>query len=112
MLERELQDAIVECAQLLGWKVMHTRPAWTAKGYRTPIQGDVGFPDLVLARGPRMIFVELKSSRGTLSPAQVAWKQALEWAGGTVYVWRPEDWAGGAVETVLRAGTGEHSVAV
>jgi hypothetical protein len=112
MTEAQLQQAVIECAHLLGYRVAHFRPARTAKGWRTPVEADgAGWPDLVLVRGPRLLFVELKSSRGSLAPAQVEWKQALEWAGETVYVWRPEDWAGGAVETVLRAGTGEHSVA-
>lgn len=103
MTERELQSAVIECARLLGWTVAHFRPALTAKGWRTPVEADgAGFPDLVLVRGPRMFFAELKSATGRLSPAQEEWKRALEQAGRTVYVWRPADWVHGAVEAVLR----------
>jgi len=50
MTEQQLLDAIVQAAKLHGWMVAHFRPALTAKGWRTPMQGDPGFPDLVLAR--------------------------------------------------------------
>lgn len=103
--ERELQFAVIECAQLLGYRVAHFRPAQTSKGWRTPVEADgAGWPDLVLVRGPRLIFAELKSATGKLSPAQEEWKDTLERAGQTVYVWRPADWLHGAVEAVLRAG--------
>ena len=61
MTEREFQRAVVELARLMGWRVHHTRPALTRAGeWRTPIQGDAGFPDLVLCRPPRLILAELK----------------------------------------------------
>lgn len=75
MSERELQDNVVELAQHLGWLVHAERPAWTEKGYRTPIQGNAGFPDLVLAnyffivrnQPQKVLFVELKSEMGELT---------------------------------------------
>lgn len=98
--ETDFLNQVVELAKLCGWKVHHARPAWTVKGYRTPIQGDAGFPDLVLCRPPYIILAELKSETGTLSPAQREWIAALELCkGASVYepnvgirVWRPSQW--------------------
>jgi hypothetical protein len=49
--ERDWQSRVVGYARLRGWLVNHARPATTAGGWRTPVQGDPGFPDLALARG-------------------------------------------------------------
>jgi len=109
--EAQLQDAIIELAQRLGWRAHAERPAWSAKGYRTPIQGDAGFPDLVLARLPRLVLIECKSETGRLSPEQQAWK--AEFGDENVgiparafmfeyYVARPRDWTSGRIEELLR----------
>src|SRR3990172_10409409 len=74
--EAEFQSAIVEYAQARGWLVHAERPARSNKGWRTPIQGDPGFLDLVLARGepdPRIIFAEVKSEEGRETKEQKAW---------------------------------------
>lgn len=94
--ERGFQDAVIEAARLFGWMVMHTRPARTRKGWVTPITGDPGFPDLVLAKGGFVIFAELKSRTGRMSADQEEWIKALtvqeEGADHIAVVWRPEDW--------------------
>lgn len=90
--EAGLQRAVIDLAKLTGWLVHHTRPAQTKRGWRTPIQGDVGFPDLVLVKGHRVLFVELKSKRGRVTPDQEAWIMALALAGANIHVWRPVDW--------------------
>lgn len=77
MTEAELQSAIIAAAKLLGWRVCHFRAAKTERGWRTPIEGDAGFPDLVLARRMRVLFLECKSDKGRLSPDQSAWCSAL-----------------------------------
>lgn len=103
MRESELQRLVVELALLCGWLVSHTRPARTLQGWRTPVQGSAGFPDLVLVRGgsrPRLVFAELKSARGQVGPEQEAWLSQLRQAGAEVYVWRPADWP--AIEALLR----------
>ncbi len=117
--EAELQDAIVEAAMMLGWRVMHTRPARTGKGWRTPLQGHRGFPDLVLVRPPRLVFAELKSLSGKLTPEQTAWIDALDKvaehdprdpldiidpqrANPEVYVWTPRHWRSGLVTETLK----------
>lgn len=87
--EAQLQAAVIELAHLRGWKVAHFRPAQTAKGWRTPVQGDNGFPDLVLARRGDVLLIELKSEKGKVEPEQLAWGEAI---GITWKVWRPSDW--------------------
>ena len=103
MTEREFQRAVVELARLMGWRVHHTRPALTQRGrWLTPIQGDAGFPDLVLCRPPRLIVAELKRVGGKPTPAQRGWLGALgQCAGVEVYLWTPNDW-----ETIVRTLTG------
>lgn len=93
--EREFQRQVLELAGLKGWLAHHTRPAMTSKGYRTPIQGHVGFVDLVLAhpQAGRLVLAELKAECGRLSPHQRVWLDALgRCPGVTVAVWRPSDW--------------------
>lgn len=95
LTEREFQGVVVEYAHLRGWRVHHTRPARTEAGWRTPIQGDEGFPDLVLARRGEVIFAELKSQRGRLTQAQAGWGMALQNPGRLWHrwvVWQPSDW--------------------
>ena len=79
MSERALQAAIVEAAQALGWLVHAERPALSKKGWRTPIQGHAGFPDLVLVhvRTKYLCVWELKSERGKPSTAQWVWLETL-----------------------------------
>lgn len=94
MLESEFQTQVIKIARLRGWMVMHQRPAQIRTGrWITAIQGDAGFPDLVLAR-PRLddlIFAELKKEGGRISPLQKAWIRTLIAAGGEAYVWYPSD---------------------
>ena len=91
--ERAFQHAVVQLAIMTGWKVNHQLPAQNAAGrWRTPTQGHVGFPDLVLAHPTRgVIFAELKSAVGRVSEAQRDWLDTLELAGVEAYVWRPTD---------------------
>ncbi len=85
--EADFTTAVIELAQYRKWMVTHFRPARTARGWRTAIQGDTGFPDLVLARGGRVLFVELKVGKGVLRKDQRKWFDAI----GNAVVWRPED---------------------
>lgn len=72
MTEDELLAAILDAAKYLGWRAYHVRNSKAGI-----IQGDAGFPDLVLARKGRVLFVELKSEKGKLTPAQWAWLDDL-----------------------------------
>lgn len=95
--EDDLQDAILGKAHFTGWLCYHVRQSKAGV-----VQGDTGFPDLVLARGGRVVYAELKDELGQLSPAQERWRDALlptqEW-----YLWRPSSWRTGAVERILDA---------
>lgn len=98
MTEAQLQDRVVDLAKARGWRVAHFRPARTKDGsWRTPVQGDKGFPDIVLARDGRVIFAELKSETGRLGEGQAEWLQNLEDGPDAhdhvlVRLWRPSDW--------------------
>lgn len=105
--ERDFQRAVIDLARRTGWRVHHTRPALTQRGrWLTPVQGDVGFPDLVLCRPPRLIVAELKRVGGRLTTAQRGWLDALgQCAGVECYLWRPEDWD--AIVAILATRTNE-----
>jgi len=104
--EADLQQAVIDLAHLLRWRVAHFRPAMTRGRWSTPVSGDgAGFPDLVLVRGGRVIFAELKAAKGRLRPEQEVWLDALRAADGptlSTYTWRPDDWFAGRIEEVLR----------
>ena len=100
MSERDLKNTIVNYARRHGWLVHHDLPSQRANGsWATAVQGDSGFPDLVLVhpgnadeRVPaQIIYAELKTQRGTLTAGQQQWLDALTAAGQTAVVWRPAD---------------------
>jgi hypothetical protein len=94
MTESEFQSAVIEVARLRGWLVMHQRPAQIRPGrWATAIQGDAGFPDLVLARPKpgELIFAELKREKGRVSVMQKVWLRTLAAAGAEAYLWYPSD---------------------
>ena len=82
-LEKHLQARILEAARALKWLAYHTFDARRSAP---------GFPDLVLVRPPRLIFAELKSSKGKLTVEQKEWLAVLALIPGVeVYIWKPED---------------------
>lgn len=101
MTEKQLQQAVVACARLLGWRVYHTYDSR---------RSEPGFPDLCMARNGFVIFAELKTAAGKLRPGQRDWLLDLTptFAGGSqnpthqVCVWYPENWLSGDIEVVLR----------
>jgi hypothetical protein len=98
--EPEFLAQVLALARLRGWRSIHVRPARTARGWRTAVQGDgVGFPDLLLLRSGKLVVAELKAGRGRPTAEQLAWMQAFEAAGAGVYVWTPASWA--EIESVL-----------
>ena len=104
MTEDALLTNVLDAAQQLGWLRAHFRPAKTAKGWRTAVQGDgKGFPDLILLRGPRGLAVELKAERAPkkMPDEQVAWLDAFVAAGFESRRWRPAHWQSGQIEEVL-----------
>lgn len=91
--EDEFLRQVMELAVLSGWATAHFRPAMTKGGrWVTAVSGDgKGWPDLVLVND-RVIFAELKTDAGTLTPDQERWGRNLKAAGAEYYVWRPRDW--------------------
>src|SRR5262245_13387842 len=101
LTESEFTTQIIEYAALHGWLITHFRPARSVRGWRTPLQGNPGFPDLVLCRGDRIIFAELKVGYNQPTEGQAQWLRRLsECAGIEVAIWRPADWS--QIEATLR----------
>jgi hypothetical protein len=67
----------------LGWLGYHTH-----RSDRSP----AGFPDLVLVRGDRIVWSELKTDERTSKPSveQIRWLDALRVVSHEVYLWRPQ----------------------
>jgi len=81
--EYERQQRITQALRMHGWLHTHFRPLRTEAGYRTPLSGDKGFPDIVAVHPERglLLFIEVKSDKGKLSPEQKTWIAALAaWA--------------------------------
>lgn len=78
LTEDQFQRQVIDLAHAYHWLVAHFRAARTDRGWRTPVEADAeGFPDLVLVRGKRLIFAELKSQKGRVSAAQQGWLDSL-----------------------------------
>lgn len=84
MREKAWQQQVIELALLYGWFIYHTFDSRRSQP---------GWPDLVLARptSGELLFVELKTDVGRLSPAQRSWLRVLEDCNQEVHVWRPRD---------------------
>lgn len=90
LAEADWQRRVIDTAKAHGWLVAHFRAALVRAGrWATPMTGDVGFPDLVLAKSGRLILAELKTDTGDVTKAQKAWLAAL---GPYARLWRPRDW--------------------
>jgi hypothetical protein len=88
--EADFQRRVMDTARLAGWMVAHFRPAQTQRGrWVTPMAGDKGFPDLVLAREGRLLLAELKTDTGKPTAEQQAWLAEL---GAHGRLWRPRNW--------------------
>jgi hypothetical protein len=77
MSETDLQRTIIDACKIYGFRVSHFRPAKTERGWRTPVQGHTGFPDLAIAGYGHLLLAELKSGRGKLRPDQAMWQAAI-----------------------------------
>lgn len=82
MTEKAWQEIVVELATLYGWLHFHVYDSR---------RSDPGWPDLTLVKPPQLIFVELKTDKGRVRPAQRDWLTRLALCGQEVYVWRPAD---------------------
>jgi hypothetical protein len=75
LAEAAFQRQVEQLAAFYGWRTYHTHDSRRSAA---------GFPDLVLIRGPELLFVELKTDRGRLSAAQAAWLEALGYVADAV----------------------------
>lgn len=87
--EKEFQRSVTALFTITGWYVYHNPDA---------SRSSAGWPDLQLLKpaspaGPaQLVFAELKTARGRVSPIQKKVIQTLADAGQEVYLWRPDDW--------------------
>lgn len=103
MTETDLLVAVLDLAKLRQCFVHHCRPARMADGtWRTPIQGNAGFPDLVILTASAVLWRELKSVKGQMTADQRLWHRRLEASGQDVGVWRPQDLESGRIDAELR----------
>jgi hypothetical protein len=104
MREDHLLKAVLDMARLFGLSTAHFRPALSQSGrWHTAVAGDgKGFPDLVIVGPGGILYRELKTDVGRLSPEQVVWlrKLAVVSDAGT---WRPADLHDGTIERELKA---------
>ena len=104
--ERQFQAAVVQLAKVKGWRVYFT---WR------PIHSPAGYPDLFMVRRDRVIWAELKTSKGKTTPMQDDWLADLGYFAAAVNkpvdeqahdfdhhvlvrIWRPSDF-----EEIVRA---------
>lgn len=99
--ETAFRATVIEAAQRLGWKIWSVQDdvykalfvAAKELGIHINLPAP-GWPDLVMVRDGRLLFVELKSNTGTVRDEQWDWLEAL---GSVPYpvetmVIRPRDW--------------------
>lgn len=106
MKESDFASWLEELLDLYGYYWVHFRPARVQRGgqeiYETPFTGHKGFPDYVMVRNGRLIFAEIKSEKGRVSPEQQEWIDVLNLLNRKrlrmnmmspveVYLWRPDD---------------------
>jgi hypothetical protein len=83
MTEKELARFVQDAAKTFGWRRYHT--------HRSDFS-PAGFPDETLLRGDRLVFAELKSESGKVSPLQQEWLDELAQVRSvTAHLWRPVD---------------------
>ena len=81
--EKDFLAGVTELATLAGWLVYHTYDSRRSQA---------GFPDLTMAKGGRLIFAELKTQKGRVTPLQQVWLDELEKIKEVeVYLWRPSN---------------------
>jgi len=89
--ERQFQDKIVELARhpAFGWLVVHHG----GNQHRRAHYDTTGFPDLLMiSPHGRVLFREIKTDKGRLTPAQQRWESELLGRHADHKVWRPADW--------------------
>jgi hypothetical protein len=87
--EKSFMMLVVNAAHLFNWIVYHTFD---------PRKSEAGYPDLCMIRDGRIIYAELKTEKGKLTPPQEYWIERISQVAGKcypnirVFVWRPSQW--------------------
>ncbi|HEX3331846.1 MAG TPA: VRR-NUC domain-containing protein [Gaiellales bacterium] len=89
--EKAFQQSVIQLARLTRWRVFYDTE---------PVGSPPGWPDLTLCRDGVLLFRELKTDTGRLSPEQRRWEDDLQACGMDVSVWRPRDWP--VIEATLK----------
>jgi len=105
--EKLFMDKVMQIAKMNSWMIHHPTPHQVRPGvFRSD---GAGVPDLMLVSttGRGIIWAELKTETGKLSPLQRMWGQSIKANGGEYYVWRPNQ-----IELIAErlGGTGPSSV--
>lgn len=87
----ELASHLVALARQCGWLAVHFRPAFERGKWRTPFDGDAGFPDVTVARAGELHMWECKRQLEKVPADQQAWLDVLVAAGAEARVVRPSD---------------------
>ena len=99
ILEKPFQDGVLKLARFHGFTLRyHTHDSRRSAP---------GFPDLVLVntRTGRVLFRELKTNKGRVSPEQQEWLDGLTACGMDAGAWRPNDLDSGRILAELRGQT-------
>lgn len=81
--EGEFMAALMGVADRFGWLIFHD---YDARRNRA------GFPDIVLAKPPRLLVLECKRQDGRVTPEQQRWIDALTACGVDARIVRPVDY--------------------
>ena len=93
--EDSFEVAVIRLARLYGWCGYHVRySVASTRGIhlarRDGHMDGYGWPDWCFVRD-RILYRELKTNRGRLTPDQKRWAHVLANGGADVRVWRPRD---------------------
>jgi Holliday junction resolvase len=93
LTEADFQRQIVELARIYGWEDFHVRAGRTRDSWRVPGSGSMaaGWPDLVLVKHGRIIFMEVKRAGGKATSDQQRVIGVLS-AVAEAYIVQPKDW--------------------
>ena len=99
MTEADLAEEVRGLARALGVTRYHTFDSR---------RSEPGFPDEVLIGDAGVLFRELKSERGRVTPDQQRVLARLTGAGQDAAVWRPRHWLDGTITSQMRGIAARH----
>ena len=81
--ESDFQKQVIRLFRDAGWQVWHNPDSRKTQG---------GVPDLLCLKPGRLLFLELKTEKGRVRPAQKEVLELIQSAGVEAYLIRPSDW--------------------